>query len=391
MEVVYIFCENAQVRIPLSDYDKRLFNLLVAKGGIWDKIQCQFTFSPNVSLFSRILAEYACVTIEEKTAIPVKVSGFLGRSWEQDVNGCPGKIEYSSPPFVENPRYYPHTLPENFSKQWRNNLETELRSRKYSKRTRRTYLFFNQLLCKIVQKSPENINTDDIKQFLALMEKERGYSASSMNLAISAIKFFYGEVLKTNIIDEQRRPRHDRNLPMVLSRTEINVILGNESNIKHRLLLTLVYSSGLRVSEVVGLKKEHIDLSRCVVYVNLGKGRKDRCTILSQKAALLMKQYLAGSNIQTWLFPGQQPAKPLSIRSAQKIFEKAVNQAEIQKKVSIHSLRHTFATHLLESGTDIRYIQALLGHSSLRTTERYTHIAKGSILNVQSPLDSILQ
>ena len=108
---------------------------------------------------------------------------------------------------------------------------------------------------------------------------------------------------------------------------EINVILSNESNIKHRLSLTLAYSSGLRISEVVGLKKEHIDLSRGVVYVNLGKGRKDRCTILSQKAALLMKQYLAGSNIQTWLFPGQQPAKPLSIRSAQKIFKKGCSSS----------------------------------------------------------------
>ena len=165
--------------------------------------------------------------------------------------------------------------------------------------------------------------------------------------------------------------------------------IKNESIIKHRLLLTLAYSSGLRVSEVVGLKKEHIDLSRGVVYVNLGKGRKDRFTILSQKAIFLIKQYFSCYDIQTWLFPGQRPLKPLSIRSAQKIFEKAVHQADIRKEVSIHSLRYTFATHLIESGTDIRYIQALLGHSSLRTTERYTHIAKGSILNIQSPLDSI--
>jgi len=221
------------------------------------------------------------------------------------------------------------------------------------------------------------------------MEKERGYSASSMNLAISSIRFFYKEVLKTEIVDEQRRPRQDKKLPMVLSKKEINTILNNESNIKHRLLLTLAYSSGLRVSEVVSLKKEHIDLSRGVIYVNLGKGRKDRCTILSQKAIFLINQYLACNEIQTWIFPGQKPAKPLSIRSAQKIFEKAIHQVEIHKEVSIHSLRHTFATHLLESGIDIRYIQALLGHSSLRTTERYTHIAKGSFLNIQSPLDSI--
>ena len=151
----------------------------------------------------------------------------------------------------------------------------------------------------------------------------------------------------------------------------------------------LIYSSGLRVSEVVALKKEHIDLSRKVIYVRLGKGRKDRCTVLSEKAAHHISEYYTLYDVQTWLFPGQPSTSPLTIRSAQKIYSKAVRCADIQKEVSIHSLRHTFATHLLENGTDIRYIQALLGHSSLRTTERYTHIAQGSILNIQSPLDTI--
>jgi len=389
MEVVYFFCENAQVRVPLFDYDKRLFNLLVSKGGSWDKVQRQFVFRREASQFKVIPPEYPCVIIEENTSAPIRIFSFFGRPWEQNFNVGPAKRESPSPPLAEVPRYNPPALPEKFSEYWKIKLETELRSRKYSKRTQRIYLFFNRLLCKIIQKSPEKINPDDIRQFLALMEKERGYSASSMNLAISSIRFFYGEVLKINIVNEQRRPRQDKNLPMVLSKTEINTILNNENNIKHRLLLTLAYSSGLRVSEVVSLKKEHIDLSRGVIYVNLGKGRKDRCTILSQKAVFLIKQYLACNEIQTWIFPGQKPAKPLSIRSAQNIFYKAIHQAKIQKEVSIHSLRHTFATHLLESGIDIRYIQALLGHSSLRTTERYTHIAKGSILNVQSPLDSI--
>jgi len=166
-------------------------------------------------------------------------------------------------------------------------------------------------------------------------------------------------------------------------------ILNAEKNLKHRFLLTLVYSSGLRVSEVVALKKEHIDLSRKVIYIKRGKGRKDRCTLLSEKAARLFAEYCKITEIKNWLFPGQPATSPLSIRSAQKIFEKATHQADIHKEVSIHSLRHTFATHLLENGTDIRYIQNLLGHSSLRTTERYTHIAKGSILNIISPLDAM--
>jgi site-specific recombinase XerD len=162
-----------------------------------------------------------------------------------------------------------------------------------------------------------------------------------------------------------------------------------EKNPKHRLLLMLVYSSGLRVSEVVALKKEHIDLSRKVIHVRLGKGRKDRCTLLSEKAAQFIGEYCAYFDIETWLFPGQREARPLTIRSAQHIFDKAVRCAGIAKKVSIHSFRHSFATHLLESGTDIRYIQTLLGHSNIRTTERYTHVACRNVLSIKSPLDTM--
>jgi site-specific recombinase XerD len=152
----------------------------------------------------------------------------------------------------------------------------------------------------------------------------------------------------------------------------------------------LVYSSGLRVSEVVVLKREHIDLSRKVVNIKTGKGRKDRCTVLSEKAALFVSEYFGSFRIQTWLFPGQPASRHLSIRSAQHIFEKSALRAGITKQISIYGLRHTFATHLLASGTDIRYIQALLGHASIRTTERYTHVARRNILSVKSPLDSIL-
>ena len=214
------------------------------------------------------------------------------------------------------------------------------------------YLYYNRLLCNTVRKTPEEMHPEDITRFLAGIEKNSDYAASSMNLAISSIKFFYRNIFK------------------------------------HRLLLTLVYSSGLRVSEVVALKREHIDFPRMMIYIKLGKGRKDRCTILSQKAAALLVEYISLQDINTWLFPGYPATRPLSIRSAQKIFDKAAARANIMKKTSIHSLRHTFATHLLEAGTDIRYIQSLLGHSSLRTTARYTHITRNSILKIQSPLDT---
>jgi hypothetical protein len=178
-------------------------------------------------------------------------------------------------------------------------------------------------------------------------------------------------------------------MPMVLSKTEVGTMLSMEKNPKHRLLLMLVYSSGLRVSEVIALKREHIDLSRKVIYIKQGKGRKDRSTILSEKAACCITEYCASNGITTWLFPGQPSSRPLSIRSAQHVFDKAASRAGILKKLSIHSLRHSFATHLLESGTDIRYIQALLGHSSTRTTEQYTHVACRSVLSITSPLDTL--
>ena len=240
------------------------------------------------------------------------------------------------------------------------------------------------------QKTPEEIHPEDITRFLAFVEKNKEYSASSMNLAISSIKFFYHDVMKKKIIDEQHRPYHDGDIPQVLSKEEIKKLLTLENNPKHRLLLMLAYSSGLRVSELVALKKEHIDSDRKVVYIRFGKGRKDRYTLLSEKVAEFITEYCALYDIKTWLFPGQPPICHLSTRSAQYIFEKAARRAEIHKKTSIHGLRHTFATHLLENGTDIRYIQSLLGHANIRTTERYTRVARRNALNIQSPLDTIL-
>jgi site-specific recombinase XerD len=176
---------------------------------------------------------------------------------------------------------------------------------------------------------------------------------------------------------------------VVLSETELTQLLNAEKNPKHRLLLMIAYSSGLRVSEVVALKKEHVDLNRRALFVSAGKGRKDRYTLLSNRVIQFLKEYYALYTIEGWLFPGQTARYHLSIRSAQSIFEKALRNAGIQKDVSIHNLRHTFATHLLENGTDIKYIQELLGHTSIRTTERYTHVASRHSLRIQSPLDTM--
>jgi site-specific recombinase XerD len=268
-------------------------------------------------------------------------------------------------------------------------IEIELRSRKYSPKTRNAYIYYNQSFCRWLNKPPHMVNQEDIKRYLAYLEKEKKLSASSMNLALSALKFFYEQVLKRDIVREQRRPRQDKRLPVVLSRTEIKAILEVETNPKHHLLLMLVYSAGLRVSEAVSLKRNDIDIARKSILLTAAKGRKDRHTLLSDQVIKCLSRYYILTGKHTWLFPGAAPASHLSIRSAQSVCTQALKKAGIQKAASIHSLRHSFATHLLENGTDIRYIQELLGHASLRTTERYTHVAHRTILKITSPLDSL--
>jgi site-specific recombinase XerD len=392
MDVVYLFYESGLTRIPFFGCNKNLFDLFAVKGGgQWNCVRNEFIFSRRISIekLSEFFRDIPCVWIEEDSSIQPQVFGFWNRLWEEDSPaGAPSVIMAVNKP-GRKPMSPAFSKPEKLSEYWRLKLETELRSRKYSPQTRNTYIYFTRMLCRVLQETPEEIGPGDVKQFLAIMEKA-GYSAAAMNLAINSVKFFFSNVLNNNSIREQRRPRQDKKLPTVFSKDEIKKIIDMESNPKHRLLLMMVYSSGLRVSEVVVLKKEHIDLSRKVVYIKAGKGRKDRCTILSEKVALFLGEYCGSYGTQSWLFPGQPSSRHLSIRSAQHIFEKATLRAGIIKKTSIHGLRHTFATHLLENGTDIRYIQSLLGHSSLRTTERYTHVSRRNVLSVQSPLDTIL-
>lgn len=268
-------------------------------------------------------------------------------------------------------------------------LRRELVTRKYSYKTVKGYLYYNRDFLKFADKKPDDINDDDIKDYLLYLAEEKESAAATINQAINALKFYYGTMLKKKFLYEIKRPKKDKKLPTVLSKEEVLRIFTQVANLKHRMILMLVYAAGLRVSEVVKLKMEDIDSDRMMLGIRGGKGRKDRCTMLSGKALQLLSTYFKEYNPSKWLFEGQRPGRYLSMRTVEKIFEHAKKKAGITKDATVHTLRHSFATHLLESGTDLRYIQELLGHASSKTTEIYTHVSAKSIGSIRSPLDNL--
>ncbi len=229
----------------------------------------------------------------------------------------------------------------------------------------------------------------DIRAYVESMLSRDGLSHSFANQFICAMVFFCARVLGEPL-DGMPRPKKDEHLPQVLSKEEVSRLFDQVDNIKHRAMLYMVYASGLRVGEVVRLQLADIDSGRMMIRIRQAKGRKDRYVMLSEKVLTVLRDYFRAYRPKTWLFPGQSgPDAPITERTAQHVFEHARDKAGIRKKVGIHVLRHSFATHLLEAGTDLRYIQELLGHASSRTTEIYTHVSKRSISAIKSPLDAL--
>ncbi len=264
-------------------------------------------------------------------------------------------------------------------------LEATLRLRNYSARTVRAYRTANRLLLIDSGKPPDEIDKGDIEAFLL----DHAESPATYNLMVSAFRFFYGTVLRRRFARSLVRAKHRRALPTVLSRTETAAVLESLSNPKHVSLLCLVYSTGLRVSEAVRLRIEDIDTERRLIRVQKGKGSKDRNVLLSPRAHEMLCLYLRFNKGSPWVFPGPNPKQHITPRTAQRVFKKALQRSGVTKNASIHDLRHAFATHLLESGASLVHIQRLLGHSSLRATEIYTHVAESDTLRLQSPLDTM--
>lgn len=263
-------------------------------------------------------------------------------------------------------------------------IKTELRLRGFSDNTISSYVLHNKKFLEFAKKKSEDVKEEDIKSFLShLIEKQ--LSPSSLALIRSSLKFYYEEILKKDIFKDIKTPKKERKLPEVLTKEEISKLLEAARNKKSRLIISLLYSSGLRLSEALNLKVSDLDLKEKVGWVRKGKGKKDRLFILSGKIIPQLEEFIEGGG--EYLFSGKKGR--MSARNIQKIIAKAAKKAKIAKKVSPHTLRHSFATHLLEAGVDIRRIQMLLGHVNLNTTQMYTQVSTEELKKIKSPLDDI--
>ncbi len=269
-------------------------------------------------------------------------------------------------------------------------LKEEIKLKGYSWRTMKAYLSHCRNFISFCDKPADHLNESDVRKYLLFLNETKQNSHSFINQAHSAIKFMFKYVFKKeNAIITVSRCKKEKKLPVVLSRQEVVGILSSVENLKHRAILLMTYSAGLRVGEVVRLRVDDIDSRRGFVHIRQGKSRKDRYTLLSDTALEVLREYFKKYRPDSWLFAGGKEGDHLTERSVERVFENARAAAGIKKDVSVHALRHSFATHLLEDGVDIRYIQELLGHASSKTTEIYTHVSEASIGRIKSPLDRI--
>ena len=263
-------------------------------------------------------------------------------------------------------------------------LESELNLRGFSQQTVKSYMLQVNLFIKFVKKDVSKATKDDIKGYLGYLISEKKLSPKSIALKKAALKFLYHEVLNKNIVDF-KTPKTQKKLPVFLTKEEVKLLISNKSVLKTKLIIELLYSSGIRVSELCNLKISDLELDSKNGWVRKGKGSKDRMFILSDKLIEELKEYLKENKNKKYLFEG--PKGPLSSRNIQKIVQRAAKKANINKRVSPHVLRHSFATHLLDNGTDIRIIQELLGHANLNTTQIYTHVSREQLKKIKNPLD----
>lgn len=330
------------------------------------------------------------VQFEKDPALIKRIKQFEDARWSQQ------KKLWHLPDTPENRNHFkilPHenTIPSPDGIEQLQKFSQWLSSKRYSPNTIKTYTdALKSFFVFYRDKNISEIINEDIITYNNEHIINNNFSASYQNQIVSAIKLYFSSIREKKIdIEKIHRPRREKLLPNVLSKEEIKAILEAHSNIKHKTMLSLIYSCGLRRSEILHLKPADIDSKRNIVIIRQSKGKKDRITPLSPKILDLLREYYKQYKPKTYLFEGSQKGTCYSEHSLHNVLKQALAKVKITKPVTLHWLRHSYATHLLESGTDLRYIQELLGHNSSRTTEIYTHVSTKSLRQIKSPFDDL--
>ena len=268
--------------------------------------------------------------------------------------------------------------------QYLTRTEEELRLRNYSRQTIKGYVSCLADFFRAKGREFEKMDFEFIRSFL-LAKQDKNYSPQTVNLYLNAIKFFYHDVVKNNQKIDLKFAKRNVKLPVVLARDEVSRVIESIKNNKHRLMIALAYGAGLRVGEAIDLKIKDVNLEELIIHIKQAKGQKDRITVFPEKLKADAASLINLRDKDDYVFESERGGR-LTTRTAQIIFEKALAAAGIKKDATFHSLRHSFATHLLENGVDVRYVQELLGHANIRTTQIYTHVTNPSIKNIKSPL-----
>ncbi len=308
-------------------------------------------------------------------------------NWELLQKLYKGKVEIQQ---AEKKVTVPYKILNERSLQILADLEQKLILKAYSPSTVKNYASsLTQFLAFFESRDVKDLNKEEIEAFVYHQITKYKISESTQNTLINAIKAYYEHVLgRERTVYEIQRPKKSMTLPNILSQEEIKGILGSVENLKHRTVLMLIYSAGLRISEAINLRSRDIHSDEGYIFIKGAKGKKDRKSVLSPVLLVLLRQYYKAYKPSYWLFEGQDGGQ-YSATSIQAVFRRAVEKSNSNPWATVHTLRHSFATHLLQKGTNLRYVQALLGHESSKTTEIYTHVLSISNKNIQSPLDGI--
>ncbi|WP_366183327.1 site-specific integrase [Flavobacterium ovatum] len=330
------------------------------------------------------------VYFEKNTDLIRRIKQVEGARWS------PSLVAWHLPDTVENRIRFKivpqsNNLPSSEGMEQIEKFKQWLRSKRYSQSTVVTYSeALKSFLVFYREKPIAEITNEDVIIYNNDYILKNNLSASYQNQTVNAVKLFFQTIRDTKmLVDKIHRPKRAKVLPNVLSKEEVKLILNAHSNIKHKMMLSMIYSCGLRRSELLNLKFSDIDSKRNIVLLKNAKGKKDRIAPLSPKILAMLREYYIAYKPKIWLFEGQNAGEMYSEYSLQSVLKQALKKIGNTKPVTLHWLRHSYATHLLESGTDLRYIQELLGHNSSKTTEIYTHVSTKSLQQIKSPFDDL--